>query len=307
MPLQFSIIVATLDRKRLLQQALDSVYSQGFQNFEIIVVDGGSTDGTIQSIRRLPQLTLIEGPDQGLYDAFNKGILAARGDIVGILNSDDLYEPGTLKAVHRAFVRNPGAESVCGNASLFERTRAIAIYNDESCKALTPRAALIGSSILNARFFRRETLLRVGLFNLSYRFVADRDFLARSYEAHVNTVPISDFVYRYRSHSESLTFGNNVEREQIVHAELLRLARDWQRSGQASSDMKRTALFLEGRCLAKLLKAELQRGSFSTSLRYLTRIEREFSLTPTWALIAGAADWLLQLGRPPHLPGSIRI
>ena len=298
MPLKFSIIIATLNRKVLLLQALDSVYSQGSQRFEIIVVDGGSTDGTIQAVQKLPQLTLIEGPDQGLYHAFNKGALAAKGDIIGILNSDDLYEAGTFEAVEQAFVENVDADSVCGNAKLFDGMRTIATYDDESCKTLTPRVALIGSSILNARFFTRETLRRIGLFNLRYQLVSDRDFLARCYEAHIKIVAIPEFVYRYRRHTGSLTFSNDAERERVIHAELLQLARDWQRSGQASNEMKRAALLLEGRCLAKLLKAELQRGDFSTVFRYLTNNDRAFALTPTWALIVGGADWLLQHGWP---------
>jgi glycosyltransferase involved in cell wall biosynthesis len=294
LPVWFSIITATLNRKTLLLRALDSVYSQDFPNFEIIVVDGGSTDGTAQTVQKLPRVTFIEGPDQGVYHAFNKGILAAQGDVIGILNSDDVYEPSTFKAVSRAFLHNPHAESVCGSARLFDGIRTIATYEDESCKALTPRAALIGSSILNARFFRRKALFRVGLFDLSYQFVADRDFLARCYEAHIDTIAIPDFVYQYRSHPGSLTFGNHPERGRIIHEELLRLARAWQRSKHASNEIKSIALFLEGRCLAKLLKAELQRGGFSTTLRYLISNERELSLKPTWALAAAGADWLLR-------------
>jgi glycosyltransferase involved in cell wall biosynthesis len=294
MSLRFSIIVATLNRKKMLLQALDSIYAQHFRSFEIILVDGGSTDGTTQTVQRFPHIRLIEGPDQGVYHAFNKGICAARGDIVGILNSDDLYEAGAFAAINQAFVENADAESVCGSAVLFDDSQNIAVYDDKPSKMLNPRAALIGSSILNARFFRRKALLRIGSFNVNYRFVADRDFLARCYEAQIKTISIPDFVYRYRRHPGSLTFSNDAKREQIVHAELLRLARTWQRSNDASNEMRRAAHLLEGRCLAKLLSAEIRRGALSTFLRYLVSNGRGFSLTPTRALVAGGADWLLQ-------------
>jgi glycosyltransferase involved in cell wall biosynthesis len=294
MPLHFSIIVATLNRKMMLLQALDSIYSQDFPTLEIVVVDGGSTDGTIQAVRSLPRVTFIAGPDQGLYHAFNKGLSQARGEVVGILNSDDLYEPDTFKAVEQGFADNPGVESICGTATLFEGDRTLAVYDDEACKVLTPRAALIGSSLLNARFFRRKSLLRVGLFDLRYRFVADRDFLARCFESRITTIPIRDRVYRYRQHAESLTFSNDTQRKAAIYFELLRLARAWRYATPVSSEMKRMALFLEGRCIAKLAQAELKAGHFSAGLRHLLTDGGGFSLAPVYAMMAGGADWLVQ-------------
>ena len=293
MPLHLSIIVATLNRKRMLLQALDSIYSQDFPTSEIIVVDGGSTDGTIKAVRSLPRVTLLPGPDQGLYHAFNKGLSQARGEVVGILNSDDLYEPNTFKLVEQGFANNPGVDSICGTATLFDAERTLAVYDDETCKVLTPRAVLIGSSLLNARFFRREALERVGLFDLRYRFVADRDFLGRCYESQVTTFPIRDRVYRYRQHAESLTFSNDAQRKMAIYSELLLLARAWQRAKPVSTEMKRTALFLEGRCVANLVQAELRYGHFSAGLRHLITEDGRFSLAPVYAMIAGGADWLV--------------
>src|SRR5690242_3235279 len=99
MTLRFSIIVPHLNRKQMLHEALASIRAQGWKDIEIIVVDGGSTDGSIEDIQSSADVKLLTGPDRGVFDAFNKGIAAASGDIVAILNSDDLYPAGAFDAV----------------------------------------------------------------------------------------------------------------------------------------------------------------------------------------------------------------
>ncbi len=304
----FSIIMATLNRKEMLLRAIDSVYAQSV-DVQIIVADGGSTDGTVDVIQSLPNITLLKGPDKGLYHAFNKGLAKATGDIVGILNSDDLYEPGAFAAVEQAFSRNPAADAVCGTATLTDGLCTLEIYDDEASQRLSPRAALIGSSVLNARFFRRRALASIGPFNLQYSFVADRDFLARCYEAHMTTVPIRDRVYRYRYHSESLTFNNDPERRQAIHAELLRLARAWRGADKASSETKRMALILEGHCIVRLAQAEIRQGHLVGSFRHLVTDDGRLSLTPSLAVMSCGTDWLSQcLARPatPERPNDPR-
>jgi glycosyltransferase involved in cell wall biosynthesis len=290
---RFSIIVATLNRKEMLLDALDSVYSQD-ADVEIIIADGGSTDGTLSAISGLPNIALEKGPDRGLYDAFNKGLAKARGDIVGILNSDDIYEPGAFAAVEEAFSRNPTADAVCGTATLVEGRRLIEVYEDDASKRLTSRAALIGSCVLNARFFRRNALAGIGPFDLQYRFVADRDFLARCCEAGLTTAPFRERVYCYRKHPGSLTFSSDVDKGLAVHAELWRLAQNWQQAERASPEFKHMALLLKGRCVAKLAQAELGRGRLATGLRHLLIEDGKLSFDPAKALAVSGADWLSQ-------------
>ena len=115
---RFSIVVPTLNSRLMLLEALASVRIQAWPDVEIIVVDGGSTDGTQELIAQMPGVRLIPGPDRGVYDALNKGIAVANGDVVGLLNSDDAYEPGTFSAVVQAFTAHPGADAICGGAVL---------------------------------------------------------------------------------------------------------------------------------------------------------------------------------------------
>ena len=101
---RISIITPTYNAARYLEQTMESVAAQGYPDLEYIVVDGGSTDATLDMVRDRPELvtTWISEPDKGISDAFNKGISMATGEIVGIINADDYYHPGALAVVARA-------------------------------------------------------------------------------------------------------------------------------------------------------------------------------------------------------------
>src|SRR5215468_3070189 len=117
--MRFSIITPVLNRRDVLGEAIKSLNAQGQRNVEHIVVDGGSRDGTLEMLREHPSILTLQDRRRGLYDAINMGIEHASGDVVGLLNSDDSYAPGALRAIERAFVLNPGADAVCGAAELF--------------------------------------------------------------------------------------------------------------------------------------------------------------------------------------------
>jgi glycosyltransferase involved in cell wall biosynthesis len=290
---RFSIVVPTLNRKRMLLAALESVRAQNWSAVDIIVVDGGSTDGTLEALQCQPDVRLVEGPDRGVYDALNKGINLARGDIVGLLNSDDSFEPGAFAAVAQAFAAAPSADAVCGTAVLIEDDRILAVFDADGDKTLaTPRPILIGTCIPNARFFRREALQRVGPFSLDFRYVADRDWLARFYDIGLKTSAIPDRVYQYRQHPGSMTFGQNRKRELEIRAELLRLARRWRLRHSASPQMKNTAVFLEGRCLAVLGAAALRRHDIACSMREIFN-EDGYSHAAV-AILLGGVDYAVQ-------------
>ena len=106
--LKISIITVTKNSDRFLQETIDSLSKQTYQNFEHIIVDGASTDRTLDIIKKNSSKIKkwISEPDHGLYYAMNKGIKLCSGDIIGILNSDDIYFPETLLTVNRYFLNN---------------------------------------------------------------------------------------------------------------------------------------------------------------------------------------------------------
>ena len=105
---KISIITVTKNSEKFLQATIDSLSKQKYQNFEHIIIDGASTDQTLDIIKKNSEKITkwISEPDQGLYYAMNKGLSFCSGDIIGILNSDDIYFPDTLATVNEYFTKN---------------------------------------------------------------------------------------------------------------------------------------------------------------------------------------------------------
>jgi glycosyltransferase involved in cell wall biosynthesis len=190
---------------------LDSLRAEGFA-VEHIVIDGGSTDGTHAVLARYPHLRVVIGPDRNLYDAINKGIGLAVGDVVALLNGDDLFAPGALLTMMRAFASQPDIDGFCGGVEVFadgpEGGRTVLTRIDSvPIKQLRQCDVISGVPLTNARFFRRSVFERVGLFDLRFPIASDRDFLMRVLLADIRRGVIEPVVYRYRAHARSLTFG----------------------------------------------------------------------------------------------------
>ena len=120
--LKVSIVTVSYNCEATIEQTIQSVLSQDYDNVEYIIIDGGSTDGTIEIIRRYESNIAYwnSEPDRGISDAFNKGINCCTGEIVGILNADDLYLPGTVSTVVQAFQDNPEAGVVFGDQTFID-------------------------------------------------------------------------------------------------------------------------------------------------------------------------------------------
>jgi len=104
-----SIITVVYNGEKYLQQTIDSVRNQSYSNIEYIIIDGGSTDGTIDIIKKnnIYISKWISEPDEGLYDAMNKGIELSNGDLIGMINSDDWYELDAVELMLNAYLQNP--------------------------------------------------------------------------------------------------------------------------------------------------------------------------------------------------------
>ena len=180
----FSIITVTYNSSKYLAETMNSVLTQDFADFEYIIVDGGSTDGTLEIIKEFAAqngcIRWMSEPDNGISDAFNKGIALATGDVIGILNSDDTYSEGALSAVATVFTNDQSCDVVHGDMLRFQ--------GDTSLYRLKP--ATVDDRIWHdmpinhpATFVRRDTYKKVGLFDTKLKVAMDYELMLRIYIA----------------------------------------------------------------------------------------------------------------------------
>lgn len=206
--MKISIITACYNSAAVVRTAIESVVRQTWQNIEYLVVDGGSTDGTTDVIREMEsafagRLRWISEPDNGMYEAINKGILLATGDVVGILNADDVFSSdAVLSRVAAAFEKGPGVD--LAPDAVYGDVRFIADRRDEQLDSLRSEPTVRYYSARSWRpwmlrwgfmpphpsvYIRRSCFTQLGLYPLHYTIAADYALLIRYLrKAHVRSL-----------------------------------------------------------------------------------------------------------------------
>ena len=207
-----TIVTPTMNREATILDAVQSVRAQTYRNIQHIIVDGGSTDRTLEILEPFTRLEVISEPDKGIYDALNKGIRLSSGDIIVLLNSDDLLPPNALEAVVECFRTHPEADIVSGNSVLFSmegegQVHVIREYKEHEDRQLGLEGVLLGNPNLNARCFKRHVIDKEGLFDTRFLTGSDREYLVRLVCAGINNIELNQTLYLYRSHSGSATFN----------------------------------------------------------------------------------------------------
>lgn len=186
--MRISIITATYNSAATLRDTIRSVLAQTYKDIEYIVVDGMSSDGTLDIIKEYEplfagRLRYISEPDSGLYDAMNKGINMATGDVVGILNSDDFYyNDKVLEGIANAFNESP-IDSVYGNLVFVDAKNTNKIVRQWKGSQYSHRAFLRGWHPAHPTFYARKICFqKYGGFDLSFAISADFELMLRFIE-----------------------------------------------------------------------------------------------------------------------------
>lgn len=183
-----TIVTPIFNAVETLPETLASIAGQHYPRLEHVVVDAVSTDGTLDLLlaeQRAGRIKLISEPDRGLSDAFNKGVAAATGDLIGWLNADDVYEPGALLAAGQAFAENPGAEWLVGRCKIIggdgaETRRAVTAYKNFLLKRFSLRLYLTNNFVSSpATFVRRDVITEIGALDERFKYSADYDLWLR--------------------------------------------------------------------------------------------------------------------------------
>ena len=198
-----TIVTAVRDRVETIGDAVASVRAQTWPSVEHVVVDGVSTDGTLDALRGLaaPSMLTVSEPDTGIYDALNKGLARARGDVVGLLHSDDLFADATvLERVVHAF-EDPAIDVVYGDLEYVSAADPSRVVRHWRAGAYAPGRLRRGWMPPHPTlFFRREVAARHGGFDTSYRIAADYDLVLRWFgSGEVVAAYVPDVLVRMRT------------------------------------------------------------------------------------------------------------
>lgn len=175
-----SIVTPSLNHGKFISEAIQSVLSQNFPSLEYWVIDGGSSDETIEILNQFSgQIKWFSGSDAGLYDAVNKGWANSRGRYVGFLNADDLLCPGALQQLVTYLEKNPEVALVYGDYYRVDQDGKI-LERVWAGKADINTLLKHGNTIFTgAALFRRSVLEKIGWFNSTLRFSSDYDLCIR--------------------------------------------------------------------------------------------------------------------------------
>ncbi|WP_158838689.1 glycosyltransferase family 2 protein [Polaribacter sp. L3A8] len=192
--MKISIITVCYNSAKTIEKTFKSVQSQTYKNLEYIVVDGGSKDTTLDIVQKYKELVSqwVSEPDKGLYDAMNKGIKMATGDLVGILNSDDIFtDDHVLENIANFHLQNKEIDASVGNILQFnEEGKTVRKY---SAKNWNPEKLKIGFMPAHpAIFFKRELFDQFGDYQLDFTIGADYELITRFFLKHKITWKFSN-------------------------------------------------------------------------------------------------------------------
>lgn len=217
-----SIITPVLNGNAYLEQTIQSVLGQTYDNIEYIIIDGVSTDGSLDTIKKYEDKIdyWLSEADSTMYAAINKGFKVASGAILAYLNSDDLYYPETVEIVVDYFKKHPDTELVYGNCS-FIGPKGEFLYNYHYPKYKWQSYVCFNySSLAQPTTFWRSTIhKKVGYFDILFKYAGDFDFYAKTGKCcRFSRIKKTLARFRYHNATMSATLGNRIKDENdMVH------------------------------------------------------------------------------------------
>lgn len=209
MSVKISVVIPCLNAVKFIESSIQSVLGQGYPNFELIVADGASKDGTLEVARKYgPNLTLLSEKDSCKTDAINKGLKLAGGDIVTYLCADDVYEPGCFQRVADFFEKNPGVKWAYGKCRIIddrgrEIRKSITRYKEFWQRRYSYNSLLVTDFIAQpAVFWRKELADEIGLFDVKALLVMDYEYWLRA-GARYKPGFIDAYLSSFRQHTQS--------------------------------------------------------------------------------------------------------
>jgi len=208
--LKFSVITPSLNQGEFIEENIRSVLNQHHDNVEHLIIDGGSTDGTLDILKKYKHLKWISEPDKGQSDALNKGFKMAQGDIICWVNSDDMLAENALNAANQFFAEMPQTLAVNGIRENIDQDGIK--LNDTPSRTYTFDGLLNKNNSVSqvATFFRRTVFNKIGYLDVTLHYAMDYDFFLRL--TAIQTIPsINVKLGRFRTHAASKTSASGLK------------------------------------------------------------------------------------------------
>jgi len=271
-----------------VERAIQSVVSQHSDAIELVVMDGGSTDGTLDILRRYERYVAVlqSGPDGGPTAAINNGVRRASGDVIALLPGDDWLEAGALRRVVDEFAADPDLDVLsCGTRYVRVDDQGVAhtlaAFVDAQALTFTlPR--VLRHPLTAGRFIRRRRYLELGGHSTECIF-GDYDFLVRLCLAKVKSKVRCELTYTYRAHAQSTTFAGRPETTMIMMRESMHMAGRYLQRGVDDAADRRALLRLHAGSALRLFVMKLVRSDFGEAAR---AIGDAFRINLLWPLAA---------------------
>lgn len=179
--MKVSIITVSYNSEKFIQYCIDSVLNQSYSQIEHIIIDGNSIDDTLNIVKGYPHLKWLSESDKGIYDAINKGINLSKGNIIGILNSDDFFsDDDVIARVVKSFEENEQLEAVYSDVNFVKRVDEKEFVRHYSSKYFKPWMFRFGFQPAHPTFYvKREIFQKYGLYRTDLKIAGDFELLAR--------------------------------------------------------------------------------------------------------------------------------
>lgn len=216
--MKVSIITIVYNNKEHIADCIRSVKSQSYPNIEYIVIDGGSTDGTKDIIESFKKdiTEYRSGPDSGLYDALNKGVMIATGDLIGVLHSDDIfYDDFVVENVVNKII-TASADVIYGNGIYVDRNNPLRVRRIYSSRPFKRWYLMFGWIPLHTTIFvKRKLFEKHGVYDISYSISSDYDLSLKWFlESDWKTVFVNKYFVRMRLGGKSTTISLQIKKSQ---------------------------------------------------------------------------------------------
>jgi glycosyltransferase involved in cell wall biosynthesis len=231
-PFFVSVIMPAYNSAAFIPDAAESIRRQAYPRLELIIVDDGSTDGTAEVAKALPNLSVqyVYQPNGGPARARNHGLRLARGDVIALLDADDLWPPDRLRCQLRYLERDPLTEVVLGRFQCFRTVPRPGGGSD-----IQTTSPAVVNLLVGAALYRRRVFDRIGGFDEAIRYCEDADWFMRAREQGVPIVVHDEVTLLYRRHQANMTRGRDVRGLHVVDLLKKSLDRRRKQHGEAHS------------------------------------------------------------------------